>query len=117
MLPCNSDNSRLLIGPKTHLLCDCLKATIVLLERVAADHWAAWMKVSLSQIVNGDLSGVKHVLAAYGGMGSFNDLVLCSGNGHRVTNDEYRTVNDELDMLRNEAYDLAQFISRNAVVE
>lgn len=117
MLPSNPDNPRMRIGPKTQLLCDCLKATIVLLERVGADHWAAWMKISLSQLENGDLSGVKHVLAAYGGMGSFNDLVLCSGNGHRVTDDEYRTVNDELDKLRNEAYELAQFISRNAVVE
>lgn len=106
-----------MMGPKTRLLCDCLKETITLLDRVDAHHWADWMKASLTQLENDDLSGVQRVLASYGGMGSFNDLVICSANGHCVQDDEYRTVNDELEELRNEAYDLAQFISRNAVVE
>jgi hypothetical protein len=71
---------------------------------------------SLRRFENSDLSGVDHLLRAYGGMGSFNDLILMSANGHSVSDADYRGVNDRLDALRSEMYQLARDVRRNAEV-
>jgi hypothetical protein len=46
-----------------------------------------------------DLYGVEHLLSAFGGMGSINDLVIHPMNGHRVIEAEIKVVNDELQTL------------------
>lgn len=51
---------------------------------------------------------------AYGGMGSFNDLILCSANGHNVPEETDREVNDRLDFLRSRLYELACEVRRTA---
>ena len=64
------------MGSKTQLLCDRLQETIMLLERVNEHYWADWLKVALSRIENDDFSGIPYLIAAYGGMGSFNDILI-----------------------------------------
>ena len=104
------------MGPKTTELCERLRETAALLKRAGESHWAAWMDKSLRRIENSDLSGVDYLLGAYGGMGSFNDLILMSANGHSVSDADYRSVNDRLDALRSEMYQLARDVHRNAEV-
>ncbi len=103
------------MGPKTTLLCERLRDTAQLLRKVGESHWAKWMETALRRIENGDFSGVEHVLGAYGGMGSFNDLVLAAVNGHAVNDDNWRDYNDRLDSLRGELYTLANDVRRDAV--
>ena len=104
------------MGPKTSDLRDRLRQTSALLNRADESHWAAWMDKSLHRIENSDLSGIDHLLGAYGGIGSFNDLVLIAANGHSVSDADYRSVNDRLDSLRSEMYELACAIRRNAEI-
>lgn len=105
------------MGPKTAELCERLREASALLKSAGERHWAGWLDKSLSRIVRRDLSGVDHLLGAYGGMGSFNDLILMSANGHSVTDEDYRDVNDRLDTLRSRLYELARDVRQNAVID
>ena len=105
------------MGPKTTELCERLRETSALLRSAGESHWAKWMDTSLRRIENSDLSGVDHLLGAYGGMGSFNDLILMSANGHSVSDADYRDVNDRLDSLRSQVAELAREVRRNATTD
>ena len=64
------------MGPKTAELVAVLEELIHLLNTDGNNHWANWMTKARALIVNSDFSGIEKVLAAYGGMGSFNDVYL-----------------------------------------
>ena len=64
-----------------------------------------------------DLYGIEILLSTYGGMGSFNDLVV----GQKYQNGEFigwKNESDEknkiLNLLREEAYDVAKEIKRRS---
>jgi hypothetical protein len=46
------------------------------LEAVGESHWARWLDSARQQIVAHDGNGLTHLLRAYGGMGSLNDLPM-----------------------------------------
>ncbi|UFX46796.1 hypothetical protein HAP47_0009050 [Bradyrhizobium sp. 41S5] len=77
------------------------RLVVLLREDEWGSHWADWMEISRREIAGGDFHGIERLLSAYGGMGSFNDLVLSSSN-------------DELDRLRTRAGALAILIRNNA---
>ena len=87
------------MGPKTIKLLKVLNEIIGLLESENEDHWAGLLKKYKSRIQNSDFSGIELLLNAYGGMGSFSDLVIVQNN-------------DKLNQLRSEAFDLVQDIKR-----
>lgn len=43
--------------------------------------WATWLERDLYRIADGDRGGIEHLLSAYGGMGSLNDVVLMPTDG------------------------------------
>ena len=45
-----------------------------MLEEERDAHWSGWMRSARNAIAAGDPEGIDHFLAAFGGMGSFNDL-------------------------------------------
>lgn len=102
------------MGPKTKELINVLQSLIDLLQRDHETYWSKWMSVSKSRIEASDFSGVTHLLGAYGGMGSFNDLILGQGRqrGKIVWKDNHAELNTELSRLRNEAWELATSIKR-----
>ena len=73
-------------------------------------HWMSYMNEVRALLLRGDRRAVKKLLGAYGGMGSFNDLVL----GHRVVDgesvvrDDMAVLNDRLDGLRTSAWTQAK---------
>ena len=107
------------MGPKTIQLIAILEQIIGILDADGERHWRKWMATSRSRLLNSDYSGIEHLLGAYGGMGSFNDLVI----GQSVVNRQFywkdgaREANDKLDTLRTEAYQVADFIKRNHETE
>jgi hypothetical protein len=94
------------MASRTELLCDRLEETVCLLAQVQERHWLRWLRDCLEQIRNGDTSGLGKFRSAFGGMGSFNDLVIRQQNGHKVTSEEYPAINDRLESLRREIYRL-----------
>ncbi len=102
------------MGPKTRILCDRLREVSELLRRVGENHWSEWLDDSLRRIENSDFSGIEHLRGAFGGMGSFNDLIIMPENGHVFSVDDCSAVNARLDELRSELYELTDFIRHNA---
>jgi hypothetical protein len=87
------------MGPKTTLLVATLEELAGLLRARGETHWAAWLESDLQRLRASDFDGITHLLFAFGGMGSFNDLMLDA----------------RLSDLRSRAWSLANDISREAV--
>lgn len=102
----------LIRGPKTRSLITALDELSTLLASHGENHWSSWLASDLSRIRAGDFAGITHLLSAYGGMGSFNDLVLHAANGHVIDEGDVARVNTMLSSLRNRAWSLATEIER-----
>ncbi|MEY2435163.1 MAG: hypothetical protein QOC92_4888 [Acidimicrobiaceae bacterium] len=57
-------------------LVDDLETMLQWLDDRDESHWATWLGESRRQILAHDGNGLSHLLRAYGGMGSFNDLPM-----------------------------------------
>jgi len=53
-----------------------LDEAVALLNKHGLAYWANWLLQDTALIRKGDFYGIEHLLSAYGGMGSINDLVL-----------------------------------------
>ena len=60
-----------------------------------------------------DAHGLRRLLHAYGGMGSFNDVVLTHLNGHPIDPSQEPSVNERLDALRSSMYSDATALLHN----
>ncbi len=91
-----------------------LEELAMLLESDGDRHWSAWMRRAKSRLENLDYSGADYLLSAYGGMGSFNDLILGQTqiNGQFAWKAGHIDLNDRFDELRYKASDLARRIQR-----
>jgi Domain of unknown function (DUF6966) len=92
-----------------------LDEIIQLLEADGEKRWSDWMRQSRARLLNSDYSGIEHLLSAYGGMGSFNDLMICQiyENGKFRQKDGYVEKNNKLSELRSKAWKLADAIRRD----
>jgi hypothetical protein len=97
---------------KQKQLAEKLRDTCSLLCAAGERHWISWMSQSLAQIENGNSAGIVKLLSAYGGMGSFNDLVLSSSDGRFLEDAECQQLNQSLDTLRSELFALATELVR-----
>ena len=93
--------------PNIKILAQYLDQAEALLLRYGQVQWADWLRKDARLIRALDFYGIEHLLAAYGGMGSFNDVVLQrndSGTLARIDADD----NENFDKLRGEIYSLAR---------
>jgi hypothetical protein len=91
-------HERMDAGRLSPLIAD-LDEAIDLLQAAGETHWLKWLRNSRDQIALGDPHGLDHLLGAFGGMGSFNDLVLRQPNA-AGTPDELQRADDRLWDLR-----------------
>src|SRR5687767_12053770 len=88
-----------------------LEATRALLTAVGESHWAEWISADLVEWH--ECRGVAHHLSAYGGMGSFNDIMICAANAHRVTPAQEPWADSLFRYLKSTCYALATNHGRN----
>ena len=100
------------MDPKTSKLLSLLDQTIGLLDRCKEAHWSRWLDNVRKQIESRDFSGITALLGAFGGMGSFNDLVIHPRNGHNIEDEAVAAVNEKLDGLRGSVFEVADEIKR-----
>jgi hypothetical protein len=105
------------MGPKTKKLVKRLEETVDLLRSHGEERWAQWLSEDAARLRSGDSYGVTHLLSAYGGMGSLNDLIICPENGHRIKKKDVKRVNKRFQALKSEVYDLANQVKREAVFD
>src|SRR5262249_9222640 len=93
-------------------LLDALDAAVALLRRYGKTMWADWLEQDRARIQNGDRYGVEHVLQAFGGMGSLNDVVIGPANRDPIADDQIASVNMRLYELRDRMCDGATAVRR-----
>lgn len=108
MLAVATDQSQL--DANYAMLVSTLDETTDLLERVGEEFWLSWSRLCMDELQRGDAYGLDRLLGAYGGMGSFNDLVISPLNGHQVNAQELTSVNERLVHLRSRSWELARWI-------
>jgi hypothetical protein len=81
--------------------------TVGLLESCGEMEWAGILVGRLARVDAYGGNGLDSVLSLFGGMGSFNDLVLHPLNGHLVEPDALAEVNERLEFLREEILESA----------
>ena len=81
-------------------LASSLDQVVVLLREHGEDHWLSWAERCRRELEACDAAAFDHLLGGYGGMGSFNDLVILGVNGHLIEPDREHAVNDRLKRLR-----------------
>jgi hypothetical protein len=103
------------MGPKTAELIDVLEELAILLESDGDNHWSRWMRKAKTLLQASDYSGITYLRSAYGGMGSFNDLILGQSRVDSVFSWKpgYKELNERLDELRNKASQLGAEIQRD----
>ena len=84
-----------------------LAEAVRILEGVGEEHWAAWLRGDLGRLRRGDRYAIEHLLGAYGGMGSINDVLISPHNGHDVSEHEGEATTAELRRLLSAIYDSA----------
>ena len=98
--------------PDIGALTTALEEAAHLLQKYGLQHWCSWLKADSIRIQNSDFYGVEHLLSAFGGMGSFNDVVL---SAHGVGEQPQLVLiadNERLSMLQTEIYALASQLAR-----
>lgn len=106
------------MATKLDELLEILNELIQLLESDGEEHWSKWIRQSREQLQNSDFSGIEYLLSAYGGMGSFNDLIIFQGyeNGKFQWKDRHVEKNNRLNELRSKAWKLADGIRRDHII-
>lgn len=80
-----------------------LQKMLELLDGVQESFWSARIRAALGEAV----VDPQEVLSWYGGMGSFNDLMIARINGHQVPPGREQSINHELEHLRRRVFELA----------
>ena len=93
-------------------LASMLDETAELLRESGFVGWAAWFEIDAKRIRSLDFFGIEHLLTAFGGMGSFNDVVLHSRNEDGSPGHALHAENEKLDSLRTSIYNLANKLAR-----
>jgi hypothetical protein len=90
-----------------------LEEARTLLRLHGVDFWADWLTKTIDLLRLKDFRGIDHLLKGYEGtMGSFTDVYICPGNGHRVWDDEVLNVNTRLRKIQTEIFELASQAER-----
>ena len=66
--------------PEVSALVAMLEEAASLFRKHGIGNWAEWLEKDIRLIGGSDFYGVKHLLSAYGGMGSLNDIGLAEAD-------------------------------------
>lgn len=82
---------------------------VALLRRHGENRWIANLTKAAAELERGDGHGLLRLSGMGGGMGSFNDLVLCRINRHVITAEQEAPANERLQAL---TWDMMTLVTR-----
>jgi hypothetical protein len=88
-----------MIDAEVQGLAESLESASDFLQKYGVSSWASWLAKDAKLVRNGDFYGVEHLLSAFGGMGSLNDLVLHPINGQSIPEADVGRINEELQAM------------------
>jgi hypothetical protein len=89
-----------------------LDEAVALLIEHGEHRWAAWLADDRQRIERGDRYGISHLLQAFGGMGSLNDLMFHPVNGNAQDAEEGERATAALRRLNNRVWTEATALQR-----
>ena len=110
--PSDSDDEPVTFDDHFDRLVRLMKKLETLLGDVGEDFWRDWIRKDLPRIENGDRHALDHFLEAFGGTGSFNDLIIHPVNGHEISEEHIDSANHQLGVLRSKAWASAKAMQR-----
>jgi hypothetical protein len=107
------------MGTEIQNLIAKLDELIELLKTDREVHWCNWMDRAKQKLENSDYAGVEDLLGAYGGMGSFNDLVISQStkDGEIIWELDSQAKNKQLDVLRSSIWEMAMWLKQNHEIQ
>ena len=100
------------MGKATEELIAVLNDIEAVLSVYDEEHWFNLISSANQRLKNSDYSGIELFLSYYGGMGSFNDLIIGQSNinGEFKWEKDAKENNNKLSSLRMKAYELSNYI-------
>ena len=98
--------------PELESLAQLLDEAANLLRTYGVGNWAAWLKTDAERIRRSDFYGVEHLLSAFGGMGSLNDVVLVRSGEMPQEVRNLSNDNAHFESVRTEIYTRATKLAR-----
>ena len=83
-----------------------------ILEKHGEVHWAASISKDRLGVETHDPKAMERLLAAFGGMGNFNDLMLHPNNGHTIKEEEIAEVEERLGDLGSHIWAAAKYLKQ-----
>jgi len=99
---------------KKEKLISYLSSAISILQKHGEKHWASWLDKDKNLLEKSDYYGIEHLLSAFGGMGSLNDLYICKENGHDIESNQISAVNEKILKLNNKIFEIAEEMHKEA---
>jgi hypothetical protein len=103
-----------MIDAEVRRLAESLEYASDFLLKYEVPNWASWLAKDARLIRNDDYYGVEHLLSAFGGMGSLNDLVLHPTNGHLIPEADVGKVNEKLQVMLRDIIGRARKLARKS---
>jgi hypothetical protein len=98
--------------PELEYLSQLLDEASDLLSLHGLTRWAEWLSKDARLISASDFFGIEHLLSAFGGMGSINDVVLSSVGDSSGPTRMLTAENERLSQLLTSIYDSATKLAR-----
>ena len=91
------------------ILIETMESMIKLLSNHGVTDWSKILQRHKKLIERG--GSAKEFLKVFsGGMGAFNDLIICQANRHRISPEDEDSVNNKLQKLSSKAYKMAMHV-------
>lgn len=75
--------------------------------------WVSMLASLATRLRAGDIGAASELRTLFGGMGSFNDILIHPHNGHRVDEKDIEIVNTRLDQMRHELFESCNSLIRS----
>lgn len=83
-----------------------------MLRKYGVTQWADFLERSRNLIEGRDFRGVEELFSIFGGMGSFNDVVIHLLNGNPISEVDIGRVNEQLQVLTSRIYESVTALRR-----
>lgn len=98
--------------PEVEELANLIQEASILLLTHGEKSWGDWLRIDAQRVRSLDFYGVEHMLSAFGGMGSINDLVLSPMNGHIIEVKDVANANEKFRNLLGRIYKVAKKLAK-----
>lgn len=98
--------------PEVEKLANLIQEASTLLLTHGEKLWGDRLRVDAQRVRSLDFYGVEHMLSAFGGIGSINDLVLSPMNGHNIEEKDVASANEKIQNLLGRIYEVAKKLAK-----